>query len=231
MELSNISQRTKALIGENALEKLAASTVAVIGVGGVGGICAEALARAGIGHLILVDKDVVEESNINRQIVANMDTIGHVKVDVLKEKIEKINPKCKVDALYAFYDQNLDETLLSLNPDFIIDCIDSLKSKKDLMLFCIHNQIPFLISTGMARKMDPSRIKIMELEKTSYDPLAKQLRIFKRKNKIREKIYVAASDEPPVDIKPGDPLPSMIFVPATAGLLLASECVARVVNS
>lgn len=223
--MEHAKQRTQLLISETGTQRLQQARVAVIGVGGVGGFCAEALARSGIGTLILVDKDVVEESNINRQIIATADTIGRVKTEVLRERILSINPEAHVIALHAFYDQNLNETLLECHPDYIIDCIDSLKSKKDLIRFALDHQIPILVSTGTARKMDPSRLKITELEKTSYDPLAKNLRVWKRKEKIRADIPVVFSDEPPVEMEAGQPLPSMIFVPATAGLLLASRCV------
>ena len=114
--------------------------------------------------------------------------------------------------------------------DFVIDCIDSIKSKQDLAMACIQRDIPFLSSMGTARRLDPSKLEIMELEKTSYDPIAKRMRNWKRKNKIRNKIWVVCSTEPPRPVEAGKPLPSMIFVPASAGLLLASECVKKLIN-
>ena len=126
--------------------------------------------------------------------------------------------------------KSMDEKIFLQRIDFVIDCIDSIKSKQDLAMACIQRDIPFLSSMGTARRLDPSKLEIMELEKTSYDPIAKRMRNWKRKNKIRNKIWVVCSTEPPRPVEAGKPLPSMIFVPASAGLLLASECVKKLIN-
>ena len=224
------NERSALLLGNEALEILKNKTVLVIGIGGVGSFCVEALARTGIGHLILVDKDKVESSNINRQLLATTETIDQVKVIVMKKRIQTLNPECKVDMYDCFYDCSMDEKIFSQKIDFAIDCIDSIKSKQDLAMACIQRDIPFLSSMGTARRLDPSKLEIMELEKTSYDPIAKRMRNWKRKNKIRNKIWVVCSTEPPRPVEAGKPLPSMIFVPASAGLLLASECVKKLIN-
>jgi len=224
------NERSALLLGNEALEILKNKTVLVVGIGGVGSFCVEALARTGIGHLILVDKDKVESSNINRQLLATTETIDQVKVIVMKKRIQTLNPECKVDTYDCFYDCSMDEKIFSQRIDFVIDCIDSIKSKQDLAMACIQRDIPFLSSMGTARRLDPSKLEIMELEKTSYDPIAKRMRNWKRKNKIRNKIWVVCSTEPPRPVESGKPLPSMIFVPASAGLLLASECVKKLIN-
>lgn len=224
------NERSALLLGNEALELLKNKTVLVVGIGGVGSFCVEALARTGIGHLILVDKDKVESSNINRQLLATTETIDQIKVNVMKKRIQTLNPECKVDTYDCFYDYSMDERIFSQRIDFVIDCIDSIKSKQDLAMACIQRDISFLSSMGTARRLDPSKLEIMELEKTSYDPLAKRMRNWKRKNKIRNKIWVVCSTEPPKPIELGKPLPSMIFVPASAGLLLASECVKKLIN-
>lgn len=224
------NERSALLLGNEALEILKNKTVLVVGIGGVGSFCVEALARTGIGHLILVDKDKVESSNINRQLLATIETIDQVKVIVMKKRIQTLNPECKVDTYDCFYDCSMDEKIFSQKIDFVIDCIDSIKSKQDLAMACIQREIPFLSSMGTARRLDPSKLEIMELEKTSYDPIAKRMRNWKRKNKIRNKIWVVCSTEPPRPVEAGKPLPSMIFVPASAGLLLASECVKKLIN-
>lgn len=224
------NERSALLLGNEALEILKNKTVLVVGIGGVGSFCVEALARTGIGHLILVDKDKVESSNINRQLLATMETIDQVKVAVMKKRIQTLNPECKVDMYDCFYDCSMDEKIFSQKIDFVIDCIDSIKSKQDLAMACIQRDIPFLSSMGTARRLDLSKLEIMELEKTSYDPIAKRMRNWKRKNKIRNKIWVVCSTEPPRPVEAGKPLPSMIFVPASAGLLLASECVKKLIN-
>lgn len=224
------NERSALLLGNEALEILKNKTVLVVGIGGVGSFCVEALARTGIGHLILVDKDKVESSNINRQLLATTETIDQVKVIVMKKRIQTLNPECKVDTYDCFYDCSMDEKIFSQRIDFVIDCIDSIKSKQDLAMACIQRDIPFLSSMGTARRLDPSKLEIMELEKTSYDPIAKRMRNWKRKNKIRNKIWVVCSTEPPRPVEAGKPLPSMIFVPASAGLLLASECVKKLIH-
>ena len=224
------NERSALLLGNEALEILKNKTVLVVGIGGVGSFCVEALARTGIGHLILVDKDKIESSNINRQLLATTETIDQVKVIVMKKRIQTLNPECRVDMYDCFYDCSMDEKIFSQRIDFVIDCIDSIKSKQDLAMACIQRDIPFLSSMGTARRLDPSKLEIMELEKTSYDPIAKRMRNWKRKNKIRNKIWVVCSTEPPRPVEAGKPLPSMIFVPASAGLLLASECVKKLIN-
>ena len=225
------NERSELLLGKKALETLNDKTVLVVGVGGVGSFCVEALARTGVGHLILIDKDCVEPSNINRQLVATLETVDQVKVDVLKKRIGTLNPNCIVDTFAFFYDQTKDDEIFSQPIDFVVDCIDSIQSKKDLMQACIDRNIPFLSSMGMARRKDPTKLVVTEVEKTSYDPMAKQIRQWKRKNRIRNKIWVVASLEQPIPVESGQPLPSAIFVPASAGLVLASECVQRLIDT
>ena len=123
------NERSALLLGNEALEILKNKTVLVVGIGGVGSFCVEALARTGIGHLILVDKDKVESSNINRQLLATTETIDQVKVIVMKKRIQTLNPECKVDTYDCFYDCSMDEKIFSQRIDFVIDCIDSIKSK------------------------------------------------------------------------------------------------------
>ena len=208
-----------------AAETLRDRTVLVAGLGGVGSFAVQALARSPIGRLIIIDKDDIEPSNLNRQLVARVDTVGKGKAEVTREDILKVSPECEVIAMERFYDSSMDNELIELKPDYILDCIDSVDSKKDLIRFAIDNDIPIISSMGMARKQDPSRLEITELEKTSYDPIAKILRTWKRKNRIRNRITVVSSTEPPQKMEAGSPLPSGIFVPGSAGLLMASRCV------
>lgn len=225
--MSESAQRTALLLSEEGLEKLKNARILVCGTGGVGSFAVEALARTGIGSLILIDKDVVEASNINRQLPARLDTIGKKKVHVLKEHVANLNPEIEVIPIAEFYDENMNELIRELHPDFILDCIDSIKSKKDLIQLALNEEIPIISSMGMARKKDPSQIEVCEVEKTSYDPIAKNIRIWKRKNKIRKKIMVASSKEKPMDMEQGSVLPSAIFVPASAGLLMANYAVMK----
>ena len=219
--------RSELLLGKDKLQKLKNSTVVVVGVGGVGGFCVEALARCGVGRLVLIDHDIIEASNMNRQIIATQETLQQVKVEVFKKRIHAIDPGCQVDAYQKFYTRDMNEILDSYKIDFLIDCIDSIKSKQDLISYCLEKDVPFLSSMGMGRRQDPTKLRIMELEKTSYDPIAKRLRNWKRKNHIRKKIMVISSLEPPISVPSNQPLPSTIFVPASAGLLMANECIQR----
>ena len=149
------AERSRLLFGEEGLKKLADSTVLVAGVGGVGSFAVEALARSGIGRLILIDKDTVELSNINRQLCATLETVGQIKVDVLKERIALLNPDCEVITHHCFYDAQMNDVLSEEKPDYILDCIDSIGSKKDLIRFALEQNIPIIASMGMARKKDP----------------------------------------------------------------------------
>lgn len=221
--------RTQGILGKESSKRLRQKTVLVVGLGGVGSFCVEALARTGIGHLILVDADVFEDSNRNRQLGATQETIGQKKTEVLKKRVLSITD-AQVDTYDFFYDHTKDKELFSHTIDFVCDCIDSLSSKQDLMQACLQRQIPFLSCMGMGRRFDPTKLEVMELEKTSNDPLAKRLRIWKRKQRIKNKIPVVCSRETPILQVEGQPLASVIFVPASAGLLIAKECIERLLK-
>ena len=225
MEDDNHLERSALLYGQEALNALNDSCVLVVGCGGVGSFAIEALARSGVGKLVLIDKDTVEASNCNRQLCALNSTVGQAKTEILKARIADINPEAEVVTYEGFYDASLNDWLKSQKPDYILDCIDSIGSKKDLISFALHHNIPIVSSMGMARRKDPTQIEIKELEKTANDPMAKILRLWKRKNKIRQKIWTVCSNEVPGPVQTGGPLPSAIFVPASAGLIMASRCV------
>ncbi len=225
MEDDNHLERSALLYGQEALRALNNACVLVVGCGGVGSFAIEALARSGVGKLILIDKDTIEPSNRNRQLCALVSTIGQAKTSVLKKRIADINPQAEVITYEGFYDAALNDWIEAQKPDYILDCIDSIGSKKDLIVFALEHNIPILSSMGMARRKDPTQIEIKELEKTANDPMAKILRLWKRKNKIRKKIWTVCSHEVPGPVQAGNPLPSAIFVPASAGLLMASRCV------
>lgn len=228
--LDKTFKRAGLLYGTQALETLAQKCVAVVGCGGVGSFVIESLARSGVGKLVLIDRDVVEVTNINRQLCALHSTIDQAKTEILKERIAQINPNCQVITHTGWYTSDLDEWLWEQRPDFVCDCIDSIACKKELISFCLAHSIPFICSMGMARKKDPTQIEVVELEKTIGDPMARNLRIWKRKNRIRKKIMTVSSRELPMDMVSGEPLPSAIFVPASAGLLMASWCVSQLIE-
>ena len=184
--------RTKLLIGEEGAAVLKARTVCVLGIGGVGSFCVEALARSGIGRLILVDGDVVAPSNLNRQLMAVQETIGKAKTEAMAERIRQYRSDIEIRCVNRFYDASLNEELFCEPIDFVVDAIDTLSSKRDCIEYCLLHQIPFISSMGMANRLDPTKLTIMELMKTTYDPLAKVMRSMMRKSvsKVRSRSSV-----------------------------------------
>jgi len=238
--------RNELAIGKEGLEILKNSTVAILGVGGVGSFSAEALARSGVGRLILVDKDDVDITNINRQIHALLSTIGQPKVDLMKERIKDINPECEVIALKMFYTEETFEEFFSYNPDFVIDASDTISYKIHLMKECLNRNIAIISSMGAANKMDPTRFKIADISKTHTDPIAKVIRTRLKKEGIKKGIPVVFSDESPIVIredvrqrvgndqsqirKAKMPPSSNAFVPSVAGLIMASYTVSQLLK-
>ena len=215
----NQFQRLEKLVGD--ISFLKEKTVLVLGCGGVGGYVVEGLARSGIGTFILVDFDIVEESNINRQIIALSSTIGKLKVDVLKERILDISPDIEVVTISEFIDETNYSLLFHQPIDYFIDCCDTMKTKKLVLKECFLRDIPILISTGTGNRLDPSKLEIMDLRKTQYDPLARVLRKYIKDEKITGAVMCLASTEIPFkthELTPG----SSAFVPSSAGLLIAS---------
>uniref|UniRef100_C5D508 UBA/THIF-type NAD/FAD binding protein n=1 Tax=Geobacillus sp. (strain WCH70) TaxID=471223 RepID=C5D508_GEOSW len=233
--------RNELAIGKEGLEKLKNATVAVLGIGGVGSFAVEALARSGIGRLVLVDRDNVDITNINRQIHALLSTIGRPKVELMKERIADINPECEVIALQMFYTEETYEQFFSYDLDFVIDASDTIIYKVHLMKECLKRNIPIISSMGAANKMDPTRFRIVDISKTHTDPIAKIIRSKLRKEGIRSGIPVVFSDEKPIIIredvrkvvgndqspirKAQMPPSSNAFVPSVAGLIMASYVV------
>lgn len=221
--------RLEKIIGKDNVDILNNKCVLVLGCGGVGGYVCEALARSNIGTLILVDYDNVDESNINRQIIALESTIGRLKVDVLEERIKDINPDCKVIKISEFIDSNNLSNLFQENVDYFIDACDTVSTKKCVILECLKRDIPFISCMGTGNKLDPTKLDIIDIRDTVNDPLARIIRKFVKDNKINKKIMVLSSSELP--IKTGDRTPgSSAFVPSSAGLLIASYVVRKFIS-
>lgn len=235
--------RTRLLIGDEPLDRLASAKVAVFGVGGVGGFCVEALARAGVGALHLYDDDTVTESNLNRQIVALHSTIGHPKAEVMAQRVRDINPSCQVKAIRLFYlPQNADQVDLS-RYDYVVDCIDTVAAKLELVSRCNALQIKIISAMGSGNKLDPTAFVVTDISKTEGCPLARVMRKELRKRGIHHLKVVYSKEEPrsparPIqaespagsDTRPGsaarrDTPGSISFVPAAAGLVLASAVI------
>lgn len=220
--------RTETLIGKEKLDKLVHSHVAVFGVGGVGGYVVEALARSGVGHITIIDKDVVSESNINRQIIANYDTLGMLKVDVMKKRILSINPSCIVDAIEMFYLPEVSHLIDFSKFDYVVDAVDTVTAKLLIVEKCYEAKIPVVSSMGTGNKLDPTKFKIADINQTSICPLAKVMRYELRQRGISHLKCLYSTEEV---IKTVDRTPASIaFVPSVAGLIIASEVVKDLLN-
>lgn len=220
--------RNALLIGENACKKLEQCSVALFGIGGVGGFAAEALCRAGIGSLTVYDSDEVEETNLNRQIISNTSVIGKSKTDVLTERLKAINPDIKITANKVFYlPSNADEYPFD-NFDYVIDAIDTVTAKIEIISRAKKSNVPVITCMGTGGKTDISELRVCEIEKTNGCPLA---RVMRKELKIRGITGVKAVYSAETAVKPlsngeySGVIPSMIFVPAAAGLMLAREVV------
>ena len=221
-------QRLQLLIGDENFGKLGKSTVAVFGVGGVGSFAVEALARSGVGRLILIDKDNIDVTNINRQIHALSSTVGRSKVEVMRERIREINPAAQVDAIQKFFlPTEPVEDFFVCKFDYVVDAIDNLTAKIFLVEECNRRGVKIISSMGAGNKFDPTRFKVGDIYQTSVDPVAKILRKKLRERGIKN-LRVVWSDEVPRPVK--DFIGSTAFVPSTAGLILASEVVKDLLN-
>ena len=221
-------QRLKILIGEENFSKLTSATVAVFGVGGVGSFAVEALARSGIGHLVLIDKDNIDETNINRQIHALSSTIGKSKVEVMRARIHDINPDAQVDTIQKFFLPGESvEDFFVCKYDYVVDAIDTLTAKIFLVEECTRQEIKIISSMGAGNKLAPTRFKVSDIFQTSTDPVA---RIMRKKLKERgiKNLKVVWSDEPPRPVQ--DFIGSAAFVPSVAGLTLAGEVVRDLIS-
>lgn len=221
-KIENQFSRTELLLGSEGMERLKDSRVAVFGIGGVGGHVTEALARSGIGALDLIDHDKVSITNLNRQIVASMDTIGKYKVEVMKERILSINPDAKVTVHPCFFlPDNAGDFDFSLY-DYVVDAVDTVTAKIEIVLRAKEGNVPVISCMGTGNKLDPLRLEVADLYETSICPLAKVMRRELRKRGV-EALKVLYSREEPVyrGRVPG----STSFVPAVAGLVIASEVI------
>ena len=174
--------RLIALIGEEKLDEIKTKNVVILGCGGVGSYAVEAIVRAGVQNIVIIDADKIGITNLNRQLMTNQNNIGYFKVDVLEERIRSINPDAKVTKIKEFMTPDNLNLIFDLKPDYIIDAIDTIKTKKALIKECLSKKVKFIVSTGMGNKIDATRIKISDLSKTSYDKIIREKRKNKREN-------------------------------------------------
>ncbi|WP_199617297.1 tRNA threonylcarbamoyladenosine dehydratase [Paenibacillus alkalitolerans] len=234
--------RTELAIGPEGLDVMRRSTVAVLGIGGVGSIAAEALARTGVGRIVMIDKDVVDVTNINRQVHALTTTVGQPKADLMRDRIKLINPDCDAVSLRMFYTEETYEKLFEYPLDYVMDASDTIAYKIHVIKQCLERGIPIISSMGAANKMDPTKFQVTDISKTHTDPIAKVVRRELRKAGVKKGVKVVFSTEEPKrpreDVtqrivpenapeirKAKNPPSSNSFVPPVAGLFMVSVIV------
>lgn len=218
--------RLELLIDKDNLKKIQNLTVAVVGLGGVGGYAVESLVRLGIKKIILVDYDTIDITNLNRQIIATKNNVGKKKIDELERRIQEIS-NTEVIKLDIFLDKNNIEKLFEYKIDYVIDACDTVLTKIEIIKKCIEKNIKFISCMGTGNRMDPTKLKIVDIKKTSYDPLAKKIRKILKEEHINGKVPVVFSDEVPIK---NQKIGSNSFVPATAGLLCTSYIANEVIK-
>lgn len=224
--MDNQFTRLELIIGEEAIKTLKTKRILVFGLGGVGGNVCDALIRSGISDITIVDNDQVVISNINRQLIANMNTLGEDKVDVMEKHLLSLNPEIKVTKMKMFYLPGNSDIDFS-QYDYVVDAIDTVSAKIDIIEKCYNLNVPVISAMGCGNKLDPTKLEVSDLFKTSYDPLAKVMRHELRKRGINH-LKVVYSKEPPIkneDIEKRTTPGSSAFVPPVAGIIIASEVI------
>lgn len=235
----NQFSRTELLIGKQGLEKLHNAKIAIFGIGGVGSFVVEGLVRAGVQNFVLVDNDKISLTNLNRQLIATQKTIGKDKVEVAKERILDINPKAKVEVFREFFLPNSNTNIITKDLTYIVDCIDTVTAKIEIVMQCKNLNIPIISAMGTGNKLNPLKLEVTDIYKTNVCPLAKVMRKELRKRNINELKVVYSTEEP---IKPNlqnyeeknvtkRQVPGSIsFVPSVAGLIIAGEVVKEIIE-
>lgn len=228
--MGNRLERTELLLGSEQMKKLKDSHVAIFGLGGVGGYAAEGLARAGVGRLTVIDCDVFSESNLNRQLYATYETVGRDKTQVTAARIAAFAPDCAVTPLSLWYTPENAHTVDLTAFDYVIDAIDTMTSKIHLICACHEAGVPIISSMGTGNKTDPTALRVTDLYRTQGCPMARILRRELKKRNLPALKVVYSEEEPKKTVVPDETTTrhapgSLVFVPACAGLILASEAV------
>lgn len=217
--------RTARIMGEEGVDFLSTKTVAVFGIGGVGSYAAEALVRVGIGHLIFIDKDVVDESNLNRQLVADRTTIGRNKAEVMVERAHRVNPNCIAEAKPVFFRPGDEDFIKDLHADYIIDAIDDVPAKLAIAEICWKMKIPEISSMGTGNRLRPEMLQIADINKTSVCHLARKMRKELKDRRVRHLTVVYSKELPYKPIGEGHAPGSTSFVPPVSGMMMAGYVV------
>lgn len=222
--------RTKILIKDD-IEKIINLNICICGIGGVGSFVLESLARLGVQNITIIDKDIIDITNINRQLLALNSTLGKDKVLVASERIKDINPNCNINYFKTKINESNVSELLN-NYDYVIDCIDDVNAKINIIKYCYDNDIKIISSMGMANRLDPLKIKVSDINKTSTCPLARKIRVKLKEFNVK-KLKVVYSEETPINTDKstyGNVLGSVSFVPSVAGLIISSEIVKDIIS-
>lgn len=219
--------RFQLLVGSK-IDSVKNKTVLIIGLGGVGGYSVETLVRSGISNLILVDNDKVDITNLNRQVVTNLNNIGEYKTKVWLDRIKSINPDCDVKIITSFITKDNIDILFKYNIDYVIDACDTVSTKIELIKECHKRKIKLISSMGTGNKIDPSRLKIIDIYKTSYDPLAKIIRKKCKELGIKKQLVVCSDEQR--RITNYDIIPSCSYVPSVAGILMTSYVINDIIG-
>lgn len=211
----------------NKINDIKNKTVLIIGLGGVGSYALESIVRSGVNNIIIVDNDTIDITNLNRQLLTLRSNIGESKVDVAYKRIKDINPDCNIIKIKEFITKENIDILFNNNIDYLIDAIDTIETKKEIITECLKKNIKFISAMGTANKTDPTKLKIIDIRKTSYDPIAKIIRKHVKNLKTNKKVMVVCSEEKPI-IK--NKLGSNSFTPSVAGLLCSSYVINDIVG-
>ncbi|MGM9970262.1 MAG: ThiF family adenylyltransferase [Anaeroplasma sp.] len=235
----NQFSRSQLLFGKEAMEKLKNSKIAVFGIGGVGGYVVEALARSGVGNFVLIDSDKVSITNLNRQIIASVETIDKYKCDVMKDRILRINPAANIEVHKCFYLPDNEDEFDFNEYDYVVDAVDTVTAKIAIVVNAKKKNIPVISAMGAGNKMNPQDLEVSDIYKTSVDPLARVMRYELKKRNIKS-LKVVYSKEKPIEIDASDLIleentkkripGSNAFVPSTMGLIIASEVIKDLIN-
>lgn len=223
--------RVEIVIGKNSLEKLRAASVAVVGLGGVGSYVAEAMTRSGVGKLLLVDFDSIASSNVNRQIPALDSTIGLSKTEVLKKRLLEINRDVRIEIYNSRYNPGDFKKVFTEQYSYIVDAIDAVDAKVDLIFQAVNNKIPLISAMGTGNKLDPALLRVADISATHTCPLARAVRSKLRQKGLVRGVKVVFSLEKPQKAQLSDVPGSLIFVPASAGLLMGSVIVREIIDN
>lgn len=221
--------RLELQVGKENINKIKNTIIAIIGLGGVGSYALESLIRSGISKVIIIDNDTIDITNLNRQLMALRSNIGKYKTDVWEQRIKDINPDCKVIKINEFITKDNMNKIFIEKPTYLVDACDTIETKKELIKYCVKNKIKIISSMGTGNKLNPSKLEIIDIRKTSYDPIAKVIRKMVKDEKIKEKIPVVCSTEQSIKIS-SNTISSNSFVPATAGLLCTSYIINDIIK-